>query len=46
MSLHEKYMTYALKEAEKAYKKNEVPIGAIIVKDGEIISKVSKVQDE
>lgn len=33
------YMNQALKEAEKAYKKLEVPVGAIIVKDGKIISK-------
>ena len=45
MSLKEKYMTYALKEAEKAYKKNEVPIGAIIVKDGEIISKAYNLKE-
>ena len=29
----------ALKEAEKAYKKLEVPVGAIIVKDGKIIAR-------
>jgi len=33
------YMIIALKEAKKAYKKNEVPIGAIIVKNNKIISK-------
>ena len=35
----EYYMKQALKEAEKAYKKLEVPVGAIIVKDGKIIAK-------
>lgn len=39
MEEKEKYMNEALKEAEKAYKKLEVPIGAIIVKDGKIIAK-------
>lgn len=29
----EDYMKQALKEAKKAYKKNEVPVGAIIVKN-------------
>ena len=29
----------ALKEAEKAYKKLEVPVGAVIVKDGKIIAR-------
>ena len=37
--MDEKYMKYALKEAKKAYLKNEVPVGAIIVRDGEIIAK-------
>lgn len=34
----EYFMKYALKEAEKAYKKNEVPIGCVIIKDNKIIS--------
>ncbi len=33
------FMKQALKEAEKAYSKGEVPIGAVIVKDGKIISR-------
>ena len=32
-------MLQALKEAKKAYKKSEVPVGAIVVKDNKIISK-------
>ncbi|HHW47892.1 MAG TPA: nucleoside deaminase [Clostridiaceae bacterium] len=32
-------MKEALKEAKKAYKKNETPIGAVIVKDGMIIAR-------
>lgn len=35
----EKYMKIALKEAKKAYKEEEVPVGAIIVKDGIIVAK-------
>jgi len=35
----EYFMNEALKQAEKAYKKLEVPVGAIIVKDGKIISR-------
>ena len=34
-----KYMTIALKEAQKAFDINEVPIGAVIVKNNKIISK-------
>lgn len=33
------YMKEALKEAKKAYKKGEVPVGAVIVKNGEIIAR-------
>ena len=33
------FMTEALKEAQKAYKMGEVPIGAIIVYKGEIIAR-------
>ena len=32
-------MKEALKEAEKAYSKLEVPVGAVIVKDGKIIAR-------
>ena len=39
LNLENYYMEEALKEAKKAYKKEEVPVGAIIVKDGEIIAK-------
>lgn len=35
----ELYMEIALKEAKKALKKDEIPVGAIIVKDGKIIAK-------
>ncbi len=37
--LYEKYMKEALKEAQKAYDLDEVPIGAVIVKGGEIIAR-------
>ena len=32
-------MASALKEAEEAFKKNEVPVGAIIVRDGVVIAR-------
>lgn len=35
----EKFMRDALKEARKANKINEVPIGAVIVKDGKIVAR-------
>ncbi len=37
--MHEQFMNKAYIEAVKAYKKNEAPVGAVIVKDGEIISR-------
>ena len=35
----EYFMKQAIKEAEKAYSKLEVPVGAVIVKDGKIIAR-------
>ena len=35
----EKFMTLALKEADKAEQKEEVPIGCVIVKDGKVVAK-------
>jgi len=35
----EDLMKLALMQAKKAYEKNEVPVGAIIVKDGKVIGK-------
>ena len=37
--MNEYYMKIAIKEAKKAYKHKEVPVGAIIVKNNKIISK-------
>ena len=39
MNINEKFMKEALKEAKKAYEKLEVPVGAVIVKDGKIIAR-------
>ena len=37
--IHEKFMSFALEEAKTAYEKDEVPVGAVIVKNGEIIGR-------
>lgn len=37
--IKEKYMKEAIKEAKKASKKLEVPVGCVIVKDGNIIAR-------
>lgn len=39
-------MKEALKEAQKAYEKLEVPVGAIIVKDGKIIAKAHNLREK
>lgn len=38
-SIQEKYMREALKQAKKAYRLGEVPIGCVIVHEGEIIGR-------
>lgn len=43
---HIKYMTLALKEAQKANGLDEVPIGAVIIKDGKIISKAYNLREK
>ena len=42
----EKYMRLALKEAKKAFETGEVPIGAVIVKDGKVIAKARNKRNE
>jgi tRNA(adenine34) deaminase len=39
MTQHEIWMQYALREAEKAYEKEEVPLGAVVVFENRIIGK-------
>lgn len=43
--LKEKFMQEAIKEAQKAYKKLEVPVGAVIVKDGQIIARAHNLKE-
>ena len=38
MTEKEKFMREALKQAKRAYEKGEIPVGAVIVKDNEIIA--------
>ena len=38
-SLDEKWMRVALQEAELAARMGEIPVGAVVVRDGELISK-------
>ena len=41
----EKFMKEALKEAQKAFDKEEVPVGAVIVKDGKIIARAHNLKE-
>ena len=44
--MQENFMQAAIKEAKKAYEKLEVPVGAVIVKDGKIISRGYNIKEE
>ena len=39
MTLHEQWMKQALREAEKAFEDDEVPVGAVVVHEGRIIGR-------
>ncbi|MGN1298585.1 MAG: tRNA adenosine(34) deaminase TadA [Candidatus Scatovivens sp.] len=43
--MKEKFMKEALKEAKKAYEKDEIPVGAVIVKDNRIISRAHNLKE-
>ncbi|NLN50400.1 MAG: nucleoside deaminase [Acholeplasmataceae bacterium] len=45
MKIAYKFMKEALKEAEKAYQKNEVPIGCVIVCGNKIIAKAHNLRE-
>lgn len=44
--MEEKFMKEALKQAQKAYDKLEVPVGAVIVKNGKIIARAYNQKEE
>lgn len=43
--MDERYMKEAIKEAKKAWAKDEVPIGAVIVKDGKVIARAHNLRE-
>lgn len=45
MNTENEYMREALKEAYKAKKIDEVPIGAVVVRDGEIIARAHNMKE-
>ncbi|MBE0644758.1 MAG: tRNA adenosine(34) deaminase TadA [Bacteroidetes bacterium] len=36
---HERWMEMALRQAERAFEEEEVPVGAVVIKDGRVIGK-------
>ena len=42
---HDFFMSLALKSAKRAFKKNEVPVGAILVKNGIVISQAHNLRE-
>jgi tRNA(adenine34) deaminase len=40
-----KYMELALEEARKAFRKGEVPVGAVVVRDGVILSRAHNLRE-
>ena len=45
MDEKEKFMRLALKEAQKAFDKEEIPVGVVIVKDGKVIAKAHNLKE-
>ena len=44
--MNENFMKVAIEEAKKAFKINEIPVGAIIVKDNKIIAKAHNLKEK
>jgi tRNA(adenine34) deaminase len=44
--MNEKYMMIALEEAEKAYKKGEIPVGCVIVENDKILAKTHNLKEQ
>ena len=43
--MEEKFMEAALQESKKAYEKKEVPVGAVLVKNGKIIARAHNLRE-
>lgn len=43
--MHEEFMKIALTEAKKAFNKEEVPVGAVIVQNGKVIAKAHNLKE-
>ena len=45
MTQHEAMMLEALEEAKKAFQKGEIPVGAVMAKDGQIIARAHNLRE-
>ena len=45
MNKSEKFMKLALKEAQKAFNKEEIPVGVVIVKDDKVIARAHNLKE-
>ena len=45
MTVHETMMLEALKEAQKAYELGEIPVGAVIAHEGEVIARAHNLRE-
>jgi tRNA(adenine34) deaminase len=45
-AIHREFMRLALREAEAAYAEEEVPIGAVIVRDGQVIASAHNQREQ
>ena len=46
MTIHEQMMLEALREAQKAYDEGEIPVGAVMALDGEIIARAHNLREQ
>jgi tRNA(adenine34) deaminase len=44
--VHEHFMSLALREAEQAFREDEVPVGAVIVRDGRVIASAHNQREQ
>jgi len=49
MTVHEQWMTLAMREAQRAFDEGEVPVGAVVVHEGKVIGRgynqIERLQD-
>ena len=46
LTMHETYMTLALEEARMALDEGEVPVGAVLVRDGQVVCRAHNLREQ